>query len=158
VDDRCAVLQSFEYRCCDDRIAKDPCSSQLTFVVWMTVLLFEPAITQAVKIAGPRGRNVEEAGSSTATTLGARSGTVRKRATIPAHCFGQSQLQFRHSPRPWRQSETMKRIPPPETSCLVPPWPLRQSEGATAGLPARCRAIWERTVTAVRVRAIGLRG
>jgi hypothetical protein len=52
----------------------------------------------------------------------------------------------------------MKRIPPPETSCLVPPWPLRQSEGTTAGLPARCRAIWERTDIAVRVRAIGLRG
>jgi hypothetical protein len=32
--------------------------------------LAEPAIAQAVKIAGPKGRNVEEAGSPMATALG----------------------------------------------------------------------------------------
>jgi hypothetical protein len=36
------------------------------------VPLEEPAITQVVKIAGPRGRNVEDAGSSMASTLGAK--------------------------------------------------------------------------------------
>jgi hypothetical protein len=49
------VRQPVQYRRYDDRIAKDPPSLHLLSGVGMTVLLFELAITQAVKIAGPRG-------------------------------------------------------------------------------------------------------
>jgi hypothetical protein len=52
---RRTVRQPVQNRLCDDRVAKDPPSPHPLSDVSMTVPLVEPAITQAVKIVGPRG-------------------------------------------------------------------------------------------------------
>jgi hypothetical protein len=83
---RRTVRQPVQNRRCDDRVAKDPPSSHPLSGVRMTVPLVEPAITQAVKIAGRTRRNVEEARSSMATALGTGStlAFVVSRAFRPA--------------------------------------------------------------------------